>query len=304
MLKRHLSLQQKTRIQALQDSRTGVVMRVSAQLGRELEITNEAGDTFPAKLRQNLPPIVTGDWVLGSQATPPVVIEQLLPRTNLIERPAKSGKRKAIAANVDQALLVIAPVPEASLLMIDRYLVQLHAQDLPMILVVNKADLGIESLLAMIDLYRGLGYTVLTVSTQFNTLEDLPERLEGKTSLVLGQSGVGKSSLIHAIDPSIHIRIGDLSQSEQGKHTTTTTRLYTVGDAEIIDSPGVYDIASWHLSPEQLRQGFIEINAQKHACQFNDCTHTHEPVCGVKTAVEANTISASRYKNYCYLLNE
>ncbi len=279
-------------------------MRVSAQLGRELEITNEAGDTFPAKLRQNLPPIVTGDWVLGSQATPPVVIEQLLPRTNLIERPAKSGKRKAIAANVDQALLVIAPVPEASLLMIDRYLVQLHAQGLPMILVVNKADLGIESLLAMIDLYRGLGYTVLTVSSQFNTLEDLPERLEGKTSLVLGQSGVGKSSLIHAIDPSIHIRIGDLSQSEQGKHTTTTTRLYTVGDAEIIDSPGVYDIASWHLSPEQLRQGFIEINAQKHACQFNDCTHTHEPVCGVKTAVEANTISASRYKNYCYLLNE
>jgi ribosome biogenesis GTPase len=304
MLKRHLSLQQKTRIQALQDSRTGVVMRVSAQLGRDLEVTNEAGETFPAKLRQNLPPIVTGDWVLGNQATPPVVIEQLLPRSNLIERPAKMGKRKPIAANVDQALLVIAPTPEASLLMIDRYMVQLHALGLPLILVINKSDLGIEALQPTITLYRSLGYTVLTVSSTLGTLSSLVAELEGKTSIVLGQSGVGKSSLIHAIDPTITIRIGDLSQSEQGKHTTTTTRLYTVGEAELIDSPGVYDIATWHLSPEQLRQGFNEINAQKHACQFKNCTHTHEPVCGVKTAVEADIISVSRYKNYCYMLNE
>lgn len=304
MSKRHLSKQQKTRIQALQDSRTGIVMRVSAQLGRDLEVETESGENFPAKLRQNLPPIVTGDWVLGNQDTPPIVVEQLLPRSNLIERPTKSGKRKPIAANVDLALLVIAPTPVASLLMIDRYLVQLHALDLPLLLVINKSDLGIHDLEATMALYRGLGYAVLSVSSLMNEIGDLATLLAEKTSIVLGQSGVGKSSLIHALDPALHIRIGDLSQSEQGKHTTTITRMYQVGNAQIIDSPGVYDIATWHLSPEDLREGFIEFKAYKKNCQFHNCTHTHEPVCGVKTAVEQHSIATSRYNHYCSMLNE
>lgn len=301
MSKRHLSKQQKTRIQALQDSRTGVTMRVVAQLGRDLEVENEAREVLPAKLRQNLPPIITGDWVLVSDE---MVIEQLLPRDNLIERPAKSGKRKPIAANVDQALLVIAPSPLASLLMIDRYMVQLHALRLPLILVINKSDLGLDNLSSLIDLYRRLDYPVLTISSINSDVGALANELADKTSIVLGQSGVGKSSLIHALDPNLNIRIGDLSESEQGKHTTTTTRLYHVGDADIMDSPGVYDIATWHLSPEQLRAGFIEFELYKKECQFHNCTHTHEPVCGVKMAVERNTIATSRYQNYCSMLKE
>lgn len=304
MSKRHLSKQQKSRIQALQDTREGLVMRVSAQLGREIEVETEAGDILPAKLRQNLPPIVTGDWVLGDQDTAPVMVEQLLPRTNLIERPTKSGKRKAIAANVDQAILVIAPVPVASALMIDRYIVQLHSLGLPMLLVVNKSDLGLDGLSELITLYKSLGYDVVTVSSVENNTGDLAQLLANKTSIVLGQSGVGKSSLIHALDPEINIRIGDLSQSEQGKHTTTITRLYQVGEAQIIDSPGVYDIATWHLTPEQLRKGFTEFSLYKDACQFHNCIHTHEPKCGIKNAVEKNLIAPSRYENYCYMLKE
>lgn len=279
-------------------------MRVSAQLGREIEVTLENGEVFSAHLRQNLPPMVTGDWVLGNQDSVPIVIEQLLARTNLIERPAKSGKRKPIAANIDQALLVIAPVPEASLLMIDRYLVQMHALGLPLVLVVNKIDLGLDALVKTLELYRSLNYQVLTVSGLLGELGELSRLLQDKTSLVLGQSGVGKSSLIHALDPSLNIRIGDLSQSDQGKHTTTTSRLYTVGEAEIIDSPGVYDIATWHLTPEQLRSGFIEFKSFKQGCQFHNCSHTHEPVCGIKTAVEAGLVAASRYQHYCSMLKE
>jgi ribosome biogenesis GTPase len=304
MSKRHLSKQQKTRIQALQDSRTGVLFRVTAQLGREIEVQNEAHEVFSAKLRQNLPALVTGDWVLGNQAEPPIVVEQLLPRSNLIERPTQAGRRKALAANVDQALLVIAPVPAPSPLMIDRYLVQLHALDLPLILVVNKSDLGLDPLDDLIQLYQGLGYSVISISSLQRELGELATALAEKTSLVLGQSGVGKSSLIHALDPALTIRIGDLSASAQGKHTTTITRLYQVGEAEIMDSPGVYDITTWHLSPEQLREGFIEFKAYKKDCQFHNCTHTHEPVCAVKRAVEAEEIAATRYQNYCSMLKE
>lgn len=304
MSKRHLSKQQKTRIQALQDSRSGTLMRVSAQLGRDLEVQNEAGEVFPAKLRQNLPPIVTGDWVLGNPETSGMIIEQLLPRENLIERPTKGGKRKPIAANVDLALLVVAPTPVASLLMIDRYLVQLHALGLPLTLVINKSDLGIEPLAPVISLYQGLGYEVLSISSLGQQLGHLAENLSDKTSIVLGQSGVGKSSLIHALDPSLNIRIGDLSQTDQGKHTTTITRLYQVNDAQIIDSPGVYDIATWHLSPEDIRHGFIEFAHFSAQCQFKNCTHTHEPVCGVKHALTEHLIADSRYQNYCSMLNE
>lgn len=301
MTKRHLSKQQKNRIQALQDTRMGVVLRVSAQLGREIEVSNEAGHTFSAKLRQNLPPIVTGDWVLVGENS---VIEQLLPRDNLIERPSGAGKRKPIAANVDQVLLVIAPNPIASLLMIDRYLVQLHALGLPVMIIVNKSDMSLDNLQPLMNLYHELKYPIVTVSSLLAEIGNLATQLANKTSIVLGQSGVGKSSLIHALDPALNIRIGDLSQTDQGKHTTTITRLYQVGDAEIIDSPGVYDIATWHLSPEQIREGFIEFNAHKKSCQFHNCTHTHEPVCGVKMAVSNHLIADSRYHNYCSMLNE
>jgi ribosome biogenesis GTPase len=304
MSKRHLSKQQQHRIQALQASRTGVMLRVSAQLGREIEVETQTGEHFPAKLRQNLPPIVTGDWVLGNQDTPPIMIEQLLPRDNLIERPTAGGRRKPIAANVDQALLVIAPLPVASTLMIDRYLVQLNTLNLPVILIVNKADLGIEDLHSTLELYRGLGYTVLTVSSLTSDTGSLAALLAHQSNIVLGQSGVGKSSLIHALDPRLNIRIGELSQSEQGKHTTTITRLYQVGEAEIIDSPGVYDIATWHLSPDQLREGFIEFATYKKDCQFKNCTHTHEPICGVKIALANQLIADSRYQHYCSMLKE
>jgi ribosome biogenesis GTPase len=301
MSKRHLTTQQKSRIQALQDTRTGVRMRVVAQFGRNLEVENDSREVFPVTLRQNLPPIVTGDWVLVNEDK---VIEQLLPRANLIERPSQLGKRKPIAANVDQVLLMIAPSPAASLLMIDRYLVQLHALALPVIIVINKSDLGLDEVDPVIELYQSLEYSLVQISSLENHLNTLPEKLVNKTNILLGQSGVGKSSFIHALDPELNIRIGDLSETEQGKHTTTTTRLYQVGVADIIDSPGVYDIATWHLSPEQLRSGFIEFEQYKKDCQFHNCTHTHEPVCGVKKAVESGLIVDSRYHNYCHMLKE
>lgn len=302
MTKRHLSEQQKARIQALQSTTSGKAVRVVAQLGRDIVVEDESNHQFQVKLRQNLPAIVTGDWVIMQSEKDQHVVTHLLPRTNLIERPIKAGKLKPVAANIDQIFLMMPATPAPNALMLDRYFIHLEFLGIPFTLVINKTDLGMQGTETLLKIYESLGYNILTISCLNHDLSDIAEKIQNKTNILLGPSGVGKSSLVHALAPDLDIRIGNLSETMQGKHTTTTSRLYNIGDGEIIDSPGVYDIASWHLSDEQIRAGFVEFEPYKRQCQFNDCSHTHEPGCAVKTAVESGDISPIRYEHYTLIL--
>lgn len=305
MSKRRLSDQQKARIETLQSERTGDPGLVIARWGRSCIVEAADGAQHQAKFRTNLPPIVVGDHVNWQIERDDVVITHLLERKNLIIRPSPHGEAKAVAANVDQLLLVICPQPAPTALLIDRYLTHASFLRLPLRILVNKSDLDLAPLKDIIPIYEALNYPISFVSTKteagIHTLEAI---LADKTSIMLGQSGVGKSSLMQALLPGQEIRIGALSERQVGQHTTTTSMLYHVGSGHLIDTPGIYDFATWHLGAQAIAQGFTEIHQLSEHCQFRNCSHSHEPTCAVKSALEQGRISRSRYQNFLTMCQE
>ncbi len=313
MTKRRLSLQQTRRI--AQQNTQGVDGEVSGNEGlvisplrQQAEIEDCAtGERYRCHLRANLPPLTVGDRVMWQPGAPTGVVVALKPRHNCIQRPDSFGNLKLVAANVDCALIVLAPEPVAHANLIDRYLVALHALDIRPVLVLNKSDLltAGHSMLALAAGYEALGYTCLRVSAQdIGSLTPLQAVLAEGTSILVGQSGVGKSSLLQALLPAEAIKIGELSEGvAKGRHTTTHARLYHVsGGGRCIDSPGIREFGLGHLSVEQVAQGFVEFEGYLGRCKFRNCLHQQDPGCALIRAREEGAISPERFTSYQQIL--
>ena len=284
----------------------------------------EDGQTVNCKMRGVLRlkgmrctnPVAVGDLVqVEDKGGDAPVVGAIEPRRNYIIRRASnlSKEFQIIAANLDQAVLVVTLTnPETSTTFIDRFLATAEAYQVPAVLAFNKIDLlttdelrgQLEALRA---LYEAIGYPVIAMSAQTGEGADaLREQLSGKMSLLSGNSGVGKSSIINLLIPEAHVRVGDVSHTHhKGMHTTTFSELLDLPDGgAIIDTPGVKAFGTIDFERAQVAHYFPEIFGISRDCRFNNCTHTHEPGCAVVEAIEQGRISMSRYTSYLSILDE
>jgi ribosome biogenesis GTPase len=284
--------------------------RVISRYGSRVDVENDEHTIYRCLLRRNLLSPVCGDrvvWQAGNNQSGVVVAVE--PRQSLLERPDADNQIKPVAANINQIFVVAAPPPALDLDLINSYLVAAELTHIPPTLVINKIDLleerSLKKLKDRLNIYEKIGYTVLYASCkQSHGLEDLVKHLQGKISILVGQSGVGKSSLLQKLLPGEELKVGALSESSGlGRHTTTATRLYhfTAG-GELIDSPGVRSFRLGHVSRNQLTDGFIEFRPYLGQCKFSDCRHKVEPDCAIREAVENGNISQERYDSYQRIL--
>ena len=280
-----------------------------------------AWELFPAVLRGKVRlersgatnPVAVGDRVRYEMDGPaneehPAVITEILPRDNYIIRRSTNLSRQShvIAANLDQAVIVVSLLfPEIKLPFLDRILVTCEVYKIPVLIALNKVDLYREELPEMVTsfrrIYEGAGYPVLEVSARTGEgVDALRERCRGRINLFSGESGAGKSSLIKALDPSLDPKIGKISAAHlQGKHTTSLYEMYRLASGGyVIDTPGLRGFGLVDLEKEEISKYFPEMLREMDNCRFVPCTHTHEPGCAVKAAVDAGRISPERYNSY------
>ena len=257
-------------------------------------------------------PVVVGDDVsCEADEGGDYVIADILPRRNYVIRRASNLSKEShiIAANVDQALLMVTlRSPETPTEFVDRFLVTCEAYKVPVTILLSKLDLqDAEAVAEFSAVYEGAGYRVLEVSVREGRgVEAVRELLAGRTTLVSGNSGVGKSTLIQAIDPSLDIRTGEISESHhKGRHTTTFSTMYPLaGGGAVIDTPGIKGFGLIDIDEAELWHYFPEMMRVAPACRFYNCTHTHEPGCAVVEAVKAGEIAWSRYESYLKILDD
>lgn len=273
-------------------------------------------------------PVAVGDRVVVSQnlaegdcAGTSVVgwITEIEDRRNYIIRKSINLSKQShiIAANVDQALLLVTVTsPQTSTTFIDRFLASAEAYRVPVILVFNKTDLLTEEecryQAMMITLYESIGYECLAISAETGTgIDNLKPLLERKITLLSGNSGVGKSTLINRIVPGANLRTAEISDAHQmGQHTTTFSEMIPLcppslsSASYLIDTPGIKGFGTFDMEPEELTGYFREIFRFSRDCRFSNCTHTHEPGCAVLKALEAHYIAQSRYQSYLSMLND
>ena len=278
-------------------------------------------------------PVAVGDRVVLSDAqsnlsplTPhpsPLFIIEISDRRNYIIRKSINLSKQShiIAANVDQALLIVTVAnPQTSTTFIDRFLASAEAYRVPVILVFNKTDLLVDDLRhyqeAMVNLYQTIGYDCRQISAASGTgVEELRPLLEGKISLLSGNSGVGKSTLINRLVPDANLRTGEISDAHNtGQHTTTFSEMIPMGGLSsraqsrdlswLIDTPGIKGFGTFDMEPEELTSYFKEIFQFSKDCRFSNCTHTHEPGCAVLKALEGHYIAESRYQSYLSMLED
>lgn len=286
--------------------------QVVSRFGQHADIVLPDGSIKHVHIRKKLGTLVTGDWVTVESTTEgDAVITATLPRTSVLERAGnQKEKRLPFVSNVDQMFIVVAAEPKFTEKMINRYLIGAELASLEAVILFNKADLlsrpNQENTLKSLELYKSLGYPILyTSALSGDGIRTLKSHLIDKTSVFVGLSGVGKSSLIQWLLPNEDLKTQALSNIEQGQHTTTVARLYNLDEGgQLIDSPGVrqYDIAN--LSKQELEQGFSEFADFIGRCKFRDCKHSQEPGCAIQVAVENNQISKARYQHYCELLKD
>ena len=256
-------------------------------------------------------PVAVGDRVTVGEGNWIVAIEDR--RNYIIRKSINLSKQSHIlAANVDQALLVVTVVtPQTSTTFIDRFLASAEAYRVPVILVFNKTDLLDDDLRhyqeAMVHLYQTIGYTCLQISatTGFG-MDEIRPLLEGKITLLSGNSGVGKSTLINRLVPDANLRTGEISDAHNtGQHTTTFSEMIPLeGRGWLIDTPGIKGFGTFDMEPEELTSYFKEIFQFSKDCRFSNCTHTHEPGCAVLKALEDHYIAESRYQSYLSMLED
>ncbi len=252
-------------------------------------------------------PLCVGDCVQVDRTTDPV-ITSVAPRRNQLAR-TDSHNRSLIhifAANIDRLVIVSAVRdPELKFGLIDRYLLIAAMNDIPALVVLNKADLGDAA--AALALYTGLGIDV-AVTTAIHggqSIDDLRTRLHGLSCVFAGQSGVGKSSLVNALFPRFAVRTGVVADEGHGRHTTTAARSYALPEGgRLIDTPGVRECAISGLTPVDVALLFPDLAALHHLCHFADCSHLHEPDCAVQTAVADGRLAQSRYESYRGIVRE
>lgn len=279
--------------------------------GAEAEIEDSHGQIIRCHLRKNREPVITGDRVLWRmEKNNTGVVIDCLPRKSLLARSERPGKIKPIAANIDAMIIVTAPPPALSEYLIDRHLITAEKLKIPPIILLNKMDLLTEDNTSLVTeqmtIYKKIGYQVIYSSTYSKEGMTLLETfLREKTCVLVGVSGVGKSSIIAYLAPDQVIKIGETSAAGAGKHTTTMTRLYHLKQGgHLIDSPGIREFGLGHMSKQDILQGFIEFKPFISECKFRNCQHMKEPDCAVKKAVEEGKISAKRFASFTEMVLE
>jgi len=236
------------------------------------------------------------------------LIRELLPRRSLFSKADARGKPRPVAANLDRVLVTLAVEPAVELFLLDKYLASIAGMGIEAAIIFNKTDLPGDTptpIRQQLGYYRGIGYPVFDASTRSGSgLDTLKTALAGGMSLLVGQSGVGKSSLLNALVPDARRRIDELSTATgEGKHTTTVTTLHALpGGGALLDSPGVRDLALSVVAPRDVARLFIEFTRHASDCRFPDCSHEKEPGCAVQAATKQGEILESRYGNYLKLL--
>lgn len=344
MAKRKLSKQQQRRIASKQKSKiengqqqnsnleldesSTQTARVISHHGRQLFAETEDFERIKCKIRQNLGDIACGDYVivqqtlnntdasktetpLAAQREAQYVVVAVKDRTNLLKKTGFNNTIKPVAANIGQVVIVTSLKPKPNPYLIDRYLTA--AENLPSraIIIINKVDLMDHESKRQVDdltaLYQGIGYQVITSSIKQDIgIDEISEALSNTTSILVGLSGVGKSSIVKAILPKEEIRIGETSEATgEGKHTTTVSALYHLKDnGIIIDSPGVRDFTPTNKSIDEITQGFLDVRKFNGLCKFANCSHQNEPQCAMRQAVSDGKLNELRFENYLRLISE
>ena len=290
---------------------TGLVL---SRFGQHADVEDNTGEVIRCNMRRSVASLVTGDKVVWRRALHPTggvdgVIDAVEERSSVLLRPDFYDGLKPVAANIDLMIIVSAILPALSLNIIDRYLVAAEITGIKPLLVINKVDLlspeEHTAVSTQLDLYHTLGYDFVLVSAK--TAMGMPELLDylhSGTSIFVGQSGVGKSSLMNSLMPGLEAQTQEVSaNSGLGQHTTTVSRLYHLPEGgDLIDSPGIREFALWHLSAEEVTRGFTEFTPWLRRCKFRDCKHVSDPGCAIMHAVESGEVSQARYDSYLKIL--
>jgi len=293
------------------NTKTSLTGQVITQHGATAIVEDDQGKLYHCKIRRTLGRLVCGDKVqFQTENDDSAVVIALEQRSSVLERPLNNGQSRLVAANITHIVVVMAVAPPFSEALIDRYLVIAELMRIQPIIVLNKTDLldaqSHASTMKLLACYVDAGYTVLETSVKDeHGLDTLCEQLQSHTSILVGQSGVGKSSLVKALLPDIEIKIGALKNTLHGRHTTSTSVLYRLPNGgKLIDSPGVRDFGVWHLEANQLARGYREFTKWLDQCRFSNCSHTHEPGCAVHAAADQGDINPDRYQRYLAMYAE
>lgn len=291
--------------------------RVISRFGKQAIVETSTADRVQHKcyIRRTIKSVVCGDNVvfrpsITKEERDRGIIEIVVDRKSTLSRPDYYDGVKPIAANIDQIIVVSSIAPALSTHIIDRYLVACEHAEIEPVLVINKVELldanGLEQVEKELAVYSQIGYNVIMAScvTQ-QGLDGLAAVLKDKVNVLVGQSGVGKSSLINQLLPDSQEVVGEISgNSGLGQHTTTAAKLipFSLG-GELIDSPGVREFGLWHLPVQEITHGFIEFREYLGGCKFSDCKHRNDPGCLIREAVENNTIDFNRYQSYLKIVD-
>ena len=273
---------------------------VTAAHGKRYDVELPNGDIISCVTRGKKSELACGDQVEIKPTGPnEAVIENFLPRTSLLYR-SNEYRKKLLAANVTQIIIVLAAKPSYYPELLDRCLIAAESENIRPLILLNKADLpeSAESLAAL-QQYTKLGYNVVSLSAKDNVAPLLPW-LQGHLSVLVGQSGMGKSTLVNALLPAALVKTREISSAlDSGKHTTTAARLYHLNESsQLIDSPGLQEFGLAHLSTHQIEYAFAEFRPYLGKCRFNDCHHRNEPDCALHAAVASGAVQQSRLQCY------
>jgi ribosome biogenesis GTPase len=298
------------RVEGVVISSTGSWYEVSTERGM---LTCRIRGRLRLKGIRSTNPVVVGDRVMVEPDGESSAIVEILPRHNYVIRRASNLSKEShiIAANIDRALLIVTlHSPVTAREFVDRFLVTCEAYRVPVTIVLGKADMLVGEYEAEAEefeaIYGDAGYDIIRLSsTTGEGVEQIRELLKNRTTLVAGNSGVGKSTLVGYIDPTLDIRTGEISESHhKGKHTTTFSTMYPIEGGYIIDTPGIKGFGLIDIDSRELCRYFPEMMRLAPDCRFYNCTHTHEPGCAVRDAVEQGFVAWSRYESYLKILDE
>ena len=298
------------RVEGVVISSTGSWYEVSTERGM---LTCRIRGRLRLKGIRSTNPVVVGDRVMVEPDGESSAIVEILPRHNYVIRRASNLSKEShiIAANIDRALLIVTlHSPVTAREFVDRFLVTCEAYRVPVTIVLGKADMLVGDYEAEAEefeaIYGDAGYNIIRLSSTTGAgVEQIRELLKNRTTLVAGNSGVGKSTLVGYIDPTLDIRTGEISESHhKGKHTTTFSTMYPIEGGYIIDTPGIKGFGLIDIDSRELCRYFPEMMRLAPDCRFYNCTHTHEPGCAVRDAVEQGFVAWSRYESYLKILDE
>jgi len=294
-------------------SESAIVIAVSSARCRLFFDGREIDCVVPSEIaRRQRSALAVGDRVVAEPVDGALWrLVEILPRRTVLSRPDPLNPRveRLIAANIDLVIHVVSiKSPPLRPRLIDRFLIAIQRGGAQPAICVNKIDLAEDrdAALQPLRVYGQLGVPVIVCSTKTGEgIETLRDVIEGKTCTLVGHSGVGKSSILNALDSSLKLATADVKKRGTGRHTTTASTLFDLGnDTYVIDTPGIREFGLWDITPETLREAFPEFEEAREWCRFNDCTHLHEPDCEVKRRVERGEINPARYETYVRLSQE